>query len=152
MSELIAQAAQPAEPVALVKGFANSNNWTFQVLKNTLQPGDLLYRHPDPRIAALEADLAAAQADVREHIALCLDANKLVDEARAEAAALRVDAERYRWLREHGGKSYQETASQPAGMLPCIFMRVPSMNESGSYVLHGEYADAAIDQARKEGV
>jgi len=64
-----------------------------------------------------------------------------------ELQEARMDAARYRWLRDHGGKSYQETASQPAGILPCIFMRFPSLNESGSYVLRSESADAAIDLA-----
>lgn len=45
--------AEHGEPVARVKAFANSNNWTFEVL-GKLQPGDLLYLRPDPRIAALE--------------------------------------------------------------------------------------------------
>ena len=44
------------------------------------------------RIAALERDLAAAQADLREHIALCLEANKLIDNAQAERDALRERA------------------------------------------------------------
>ena len=38
------------------------------------------------------ADLAAAQADLREHIALCLEANKLIDNAQAERDALRERA------------------------------------------------------------
>jgi len=37
-------------------------------------------------------DLAAAQADLREHIALCLEANKLIDNAQAERDALRERA------------------------------------------------------------
>lgn len=96
----------------------------------------------------LERDLAAARAEVIAANTRADAMFRVAEKWEAEAAALRVDAERYRWLREHGGKSYQETASQPTGMLPSIYVRFPSMNASGSYVLLGEQADAAIDQAR----
>lgn len=68
-------------------------------------------------------------------------------EMQRELAEARKDAARYRWLRENGGQTWQETASQPAGIRPCIFMRVPALNDSGSFILRGEQADAAIDAA-----
>ncbi len=54
---------------------------------------------------------------------------------------------RYRWLRENGGETYAESASTPTGMKPAIYMRLPSMNESGQFILHGAAADVNIDAA-----
>ena len=68
---------------------------------------------------------------------------------KAKRAAAEQDAERYRWLRSKGGEQYSETASMPSGTKPCIYMRLPSLNESGSCILREEHADAAIDAARK---
>lgn len=55
------------------------------------------------------------------------------------------DAARYRWLRDHGGATYQTTATQPTGMKAAIFMRLPSMNASGTFMLKGDYADSIVD-------
>lgn len=68
-------------------------------------------------------------------------------EAASALTTLTQDAKRYQWLRDKGGARYQVTASQPEGYKPCITMRVPSLNESGTYQLMGNAADSAIDAA-----
>lgn len=96
------------------------------------------------RIAALERDLAAAQADVREHIALCIAANKLIDEARAEAAALRQNAHRGAWMIKFAEwwRDGDETR---------MVIRVADKADLSCYAMREIAIDAAIDQA-KEGV
>ena len=106
----------------------------------------------EQRIAALEAELAAITRVASEYqkeageltaeLAAAQEAASVMseelgyrlnerDEARAEAAALRADAERYRWLRsEHADKFRDEVQIWE--------------------VRHGDELDAAIDQAKEK--
>lgn len=112
---------------------------------------------PEERIAALEAEnaelrimeseaaarhretlaeLAKAHDDVQEHIALCLDANKLIDATRVERDAAVQDAERgkvvtvYRTCDAHAGLPITMAAQVTTAITVCPF----------------------CDAARKEGV
>ena len=107
---------------------------------------------PQKRIAALEAQLAAITRVAEQYqteagrltaeLAAAQETASVMseelgyrlnerDEARAEAAALRADAERYRWLRsEHADKFRDEVQIWE--------------------VRHGDELDAAIDQAKEK--
>lgn len=66
--------------------------------------------------------------------------------AEAERDALKVDAERYRWLRDKGGVHYY-----PGGIEPGVMLKRPSLHGDEQFVLlRGTKADAAIDAARTE--
>lgn len=76
------------------------------------------------RIAKLEADLAAAQA---------------------EAAALRADAERYRWLRNCTFDKFSGDVDDR------LYVACDDAVYSNKWALHSEELDAAIDAARGGG-
>jgi len=69
------------------------------------------------------------------------------EELKSLLDAATEDADRYRWLRDHGGEDYIDSPSKPQGTRPCIYMRLPSFNASGSYVLRGILANQVVDDA-----
>jgi hypothetical protein len=85
------------------------------------------------RLRAENAALRAENAALREQLRLCN-----IDQANAETenAALREDAERYRWLRDNA----RFHADYPAHLKSLVFKGV----------VRWETLDGAIDAARKE--
>ena len=67
---------------------------------------------------------------------------------KAENESLHKDAERYRWLKEHGvSRQIVGSGSQSVGFGPCIIMTLPSCGAPSSIALTFESADYAIDAA-----
>jgi hypothetical protein len=73
-----------------------------------------------------------------------------VDALRAEVEQLREDAERYRWLRDHGLRRLipAQSGTQLDGRGPYITMTIPGTRPC-PVALEGVTTDAAIDAARK---
>ena len=110
------------------------------------------------RIATLESQLAEARVELGElvkqrrqwldtdlHARAMVEQERELAEARAEVERLRVDAERYRWLRDctfdKGSNEIDER----------LYVACDDDLYRGKWALHGRDLDAAIDAAQKEG-
>jgi len=89
------KAAANPEPVARIKAFAGTNNWTVEFL-DKVSPGDLLYAHPpaDERIAALEAEIKEWQLLNTRETGVLIDHLAKVKAGRDAAVADAVAKER----------------------------------------------------------
>lgn len=67
------------------------------------------------------------------------EADKIIDELKAERDALRADAERYRWLREQDDTS----------PLFCMYGSNGPWGECGHSDIYGELLDKSIDEEMK---
>lgn len=122
---------------------AHERTSSYEVTPLTLSDLNLIDDLADA-LAALrdERDTAVARAaSLLLHLPdemLCGDVRKWADQYAAEAAALREDAERYRWLKDPPYRWYTQVMSDPCDRLPL-------------FCVIGKELDAAIDAARARG-